>query len=172
MTRNQTEKMSDLLKQGTDLLRRGNTAEALPLLEEAYALDPDNFDAALNLSGAYILSKQFKKAVPILERLSEKSPENEMVWTNLGAAYLGNPILAKDADQQRAVEAFQKALAINPAAPHAAYNIGLIYRDRQENDAAISWFQKALQANPNDQHARQIINRLRQKKEKGGNDVD
>ncbi|HFE65962.1 MAG TPA: tetratricopeptide repeat protein, partial [Chloroflexi bacterium] len=135
-------------------------AAALPLLEKAHRLNPDNMDAALNLSSAYILSKRFKDAVPILEKLSERDPDNAMVWTNLGAAYLGNPVLARDEEQLQAIEAFQQALEVNPVAPHVAYNIGLIYRDRQENKAAVDWFQKALQANPNDQDARSLIARL------------
>ncbi|HIP71123.1 MAG TPA: tetratricopeptide repeat protein [Anaerolineae bacterium] len=160
MEDNKQEQFNNLLKRGTDLLRAGKTAAALPLLEKAYKIDPENADAALNLSGAYILSKRFREAVPILEKLSERDPDNAMVWTNLGAAYLGNPVLANDAEQMKAVAAFKQALAVNPAAPHVAYNIGLIYRDRQDNEAAIHWFRKALQANPRDKDARRLITRL------------
>ncbi len=154
------KQFNDLLKRGTFLLHAGKTAEALPLLEEAYKIDPDNADAALNLSGTYILSKRFKEAVPILEKLAEQDPDNAMVWTNLGAAYLGNPVLARHEEQMQAVEAFKQALDVNPAAPHVAYNIGLIYRDRQENEEALRWFRKALQANPRDKDARRLIARL------------
>jgi tetratricopeptide (TPR) repeat protein len=83
-----------------------------------------------------------------------------MVWTNLGAAYLGNPVLAGDAQQRRALDAFAQALKLDPAAPHVAYNIGLVYRDRRETAAAISWFERALQANPLDEDARKLIQRL------------
>jgi len=71
-----------------------------------------------------------------------------MVWTNLGAAYLGNPILAKDEDQQRAIAAFKQALKLNPTAPNVAYNLGLIHRDRQEKDEALYWFRQAVKTNP------------------------
>jgi tetratricopeptide (TPR) repeat protein len=83
-----------------------------------------------------------------------------MIWTNLGAAYLGNPVLATDAQQQQAIAAFEQALALNPAAPSVAYNIGLIYRDRQENEQAIHWFRRAVQTNPRDKDARRILKRL------------
>ncbi len=157
---------NELLQTGTNLLVAGKAVEALPLLEEAYALNPENMDVVLNLSGAYILSKRFQAAVPLLETLSQRDPGNAMIWTNLGAAYLGNPVLARDEEQLQAIAAFQHALEANPAAPHVAYNIGLIYRDRQENEAAIDWFQKALQANPNDQDARRLIARLSQDEER------
>ncbi len=165
MKDNDREQFDDLLKQGTELLRAGKTAAALPLLEKACQLNPDNADAALNLSGAYILSKRFKDAIPILEKLSEREPDNAMVWTNLGAAYLGNPALARDEEQMRAVQAFRQALNVNPAAPHVAYNMGLIYRDRRENEEAIRWFRRALQADPRDEDARRLIARL---SEEGG----
>lgn len=150
----------ELLRQGTQALQQGRTAEAIRQLEQAHQADREQPDAALNLGGAYILAKKFRLAVAVLEPLSEREPDNPMVWTNLGAAYLGNPVLAGDEQQQRAIAAFEKALAINPVAPHVAYNLGLIYLDRRENEAALHWFQRALQADPNDRDARRYVEQL------------
>lgn len=155
-------KFKALFRRGTELLHRGKAQEAAVLLEEAHSLKPEHFDASLNLSGAYILTKKFKQAVSLLETLRDQAPDNPMVWTNLGAAYLGNPVLARDEEQLRAIAAFEQALVLNPVAPSVAYNIGLIYRDRRESDMAIAWFQRALQANPNDQDARNLIAKLRE----------
>ena len=156
-------RLDALFRRGTELLHQGKVTEAVPLLEQAYGLDQEemHIDLILNLSGAYVLTKRFKQAVAILEPLSAEVPDNEMVWTNLGAAYLGNPILATSAQQEKAIAAFEQALSINPIAPNVAYNIGLVYRDRQENRAAIRWFKKAIQVNPNDQDARRLVARLR-----------
>lgn len=146
--------------QGTRLLHSGRAAEALPLLEQAVLLKPGHTDATINLSGAYILAGRFKKALALLEPLSEREPDNAMVWTNLGAAYLGNPVLARDEEQRQAIAAFERALEIRPAAPSVAYNIGLIYRDRKETKKAISWFRHAIRDNPQDQHARSMLDKL------------
>jgi superkiller protein 3 len=151
-----------LFRRGTEMLHRGNTERAMQLLERAYQLDKMHVDTAVNLSGAYILNKKFKKAVEILEPISEQAPDNAMLWTNLGAAYLGNPILARDEEQLQAIAAFEKALAINPITPNVAYNIGLIYRDRGELETAVYWFGRAIKANPNDQDARRIQARLQE----------
>lgn len=148
-----------LLVDGTALLRSGKHNSALPLLEEAYALLPGDPDAALNLGGAYILAGKFRKAVQVLEKLAEQEPDNPMTWLNLGAAYLGNPVLALDRHQRQAIEAFQRALELHPEAPSAAYNIGLIYRDRQELDSAIHWFQQAVRHNPDDADAHMLLAR-------------
>ena len=152
----------NLLAKGTQALHRGDVATATRLLERAHQLAPDNVDAALNLGGAYILAKKFAKAVEILEPLSQRDPHNPMVWTNLGAAYLGNPILAKAAEQLRAIAAFERALEINPATPHVAYNLGLIYLDRQELESALDYFRRAVQVNPNDRDAQNYLNQLSQ----------
>jgi tetratricopeptide (TPR) repeat protein len=155
-------KFLDLLRQGTRALQSGRIAEATTLLEQAHELNKDNGDIILNLGGAYILSKKFQKAVTLLEPLSEREPDNPMVWTNLGAAYLGNPVLATNEKQHRAIGAFKLALALNPKAPNVAYNLGLIYHDRRETDQALYWFRRALEANPNDRDARYYIKKLSQ----------
>ena len=151
------ERKKHYLQQGTRALQRGDLNEALALLEEAYDIDAQDMDVRLNLSGAYILAKKFKKAIPLLEALRDEYPQNQMVWTNLGAAYLGNPVLAQDQDQQKAISAFEQALNIDPNAPNVAYNIGLIYRQRNEYAPALNWFERAAATNPKDRDARYYI---------------
>lgn len=154
------DKFGPNFRRGSELLQRGDAEKAITLLERAHRIDPEHIGAATNLAGAYILRKRFKEAVALLEPVSEANPDYAMVWTNLGAAYLGNPILAKDENQLKAIDAFKKALELNPIAPNVAYNIGLIYRDRREKEDAIHWFKKAIQSNPTDQDARRILEKL------------
>jgi tetratricopeptide (TPR) repeat protein len=155
-------KFEALFRKGSELLHRGKDSDAVPFLEQAHIIKPNHFDASLNLSGAYILTRKFKKAVALLEGLRDLAPENVMVWTNLGAAYLGNPVLAHSDEQIRAIAAFEQALRLDPVAPNVAYNIALIYRDRQEIEQAISWFERAVQTNPNDRDARNLMVKLRE----------
>ena len=154
-----------LFKRGTEMLQRGRIQQSVSHLEQAHALDPTHFDTALHLSGAYILSKKFKQAAALLELFIEEHEHHAMLWTNLGAAYLGNPILAKDADQLKAIAAFERAIEANPIAPNVAYNIGLIYNDRKDAQQAVHWFEKAIQANPNDKDARNYLEKLREEVE-------
>lgn len=156
------QRFVNLLQRGTQALHKGQVARATQLLERAHRLEPENADVALNLAGAYILSKKFTRAVTILEPLSERQPHNPMVWLNLGAAYLGNPVLARDEDHQRAIAAFEKAIELDPGAPNAAYNLGLIHLDRQDTEQALHWFRRALQTKPHDRDAQSYIKRLSQ----------
>lgn len=161
---NSNQNFFDLMREGTRALQRGKTSTAIPLLEQAHQIDPENSDVILNLAGAYILTKKFKQAAALLEPLSEQDSDNPMVWTNLGAAYLGNPILANDEKHEKAIAAFKKAIKIDPKAPHVAYNLGLIYRDRKEYDDAIHWFKQAVRTNPADKDAQRYIDQLTEEK--------
>ncbi len=155
-----SQEFTESFQQGTRLLHQGQAKEAIPYLDNAYALQPGDLDTAINLSGAYIMTKKFKKAEAILEPLSEQYPDHAKIWINLGAAYLGNPVLARSAEQERAIFAFEQALKVDPIAPSVAYNIGLVYRDRKDVDQAAYWFKQAIKHNPNDKDARSLLGRL------------
>lgn len=154
-----------LLIDGTRLLREGKATQAATILQKAYEMEPESVDAALNYGGALIMSGQFRLAMPVLEALRDREPLNAMVWTNLGAAYLGNPVLATDEQQKQAIAAFERALELDASAPSVAYNLGLIYRDRQEFEQAIDWLRKAVRTNPADRHARVLLKRLQNRDE-------
>lgn len=160
MTEHDNHRFRELLQEGTALLRRGRHNAALPLLQEAYHLRSDDPELLLNLGGAYILAGKFSQAIPLLEGLRIQEPDNPMVWLNLGAAYLGNPVLAVDRHQQKAIAAFERALELDPQVPNAAYNLGLIYRDRGDLDNAVLWFQAAVLAKPDDRDAHIMLARI------------
>lgn len=149
------------MQQGTALLTQGKPADALPLLQKAHRLKPDNPDVALNLGGAFIMTGRHRHAVAILEQAVNRTPANAQLWVNLGAAYLGNPITATSERQQKALHAFHKALEIDPLAHSVAYNIGLIHRDRGEIDLAIAAFRRAVLADPRDRDAQRLLERLK-----------
>ena len=150
----------DSMTQGTRLLSQRKPNDALPFLERAHKLKPDNPDAALNLGGAYIMAGKHKLAIVILESAVARTPDNAQLWINLGAAYLGNPITATDERQQRALAAFNRALEIDPLAHSVAYNIGLIHRDRGEIELAIAAFRRAVLADPYDRDAQRMLAKL------------
>ena len=151
------------LNRGAKLLERGKAQEALPHLERAYELDGTSVPILITLGGAYVVAGRHKEAIPLLEAARDAEPGNMMVWINLGAAYLGNPILASGEQQMQAIEAFEKALELNPAAPSVHYNLGLIFVDRDEPDLALAAFRKAVQTNPADRDARLWIRRLKER---------
>jgi predicted Zn-dependent protease len=157
-----SERVRRLVGEGARLLAAKRPAEAIVMLAEAWDLDPQNVAVAINLGGAYILQGKHDRAIPVLEAASLLEPDNAMVWSNLAAAYLGKLHLATSERQQRAVEAYQRALALDTHAPHIHYNLGLIYLERDEPLRAASHFGGALETDPNDRDARYWLDKVHQ----------
>ena len=75
-------------------------------------------------------------AAKILEGVTAREPGNARAWRLLGAAR------HQHKDYERAIEAYQKALAIQ-ADPTATYNLAASYARLKESDRAFDWLAKA-----------------------------
>jgi tetratricopeptide (TPR) repeat protein len=155
------EELKRLINQGGNHLERGRPDLALPYLQKARELDSSHVAAAINLAGAYILLGRHKEAIPLLEQAVTLEGHNPMIWVNLGAAYLGNPVLASLERQERAVQAFERALELQPGIPNVNYNLGLIFRDQQRWERARQEFERALELNPVDRDARMLLDQVK-----------
>ena len=161
------ERVRHLVSEGAELLAAKRPGEAVVRLAEAWELDPHNVAAAINLGGAYILQGKHSRAVPVLEAATRLEPDNAMVWSNLAAAYLGKLPFATRPRQDKAIQAYEQALALDPRAPHIHYNLGLIYLERKDTRRAAEHFQGALETNPNDRDAQDWLEKIR----RGGDGV-
>lgn len=149
-----------LVGEGARLLAAGRPGEAVPLLVQARELDPQDGAAAINLGGAYILQGKHSLAIPVLEAAARLEPDNPMAWTNLAAAYLGKLPFATRERQDRAIEAYEKALLLEPRTPHVHYNLGLIFLERDDTAQAAAHFQRALDTDPTDRDAQRWLEGL------------
>lgn len=150
-----------LLAEGARLLQSRRLAEALPPLERAYALQPHDPDIAITLGGAMVMNRKWNKAVALLEGAVARHPENARLWLNLAAAYLGHLELSTHKRQDQAIAAYERAIELDPVAPSAHYNIGLIYTERADWEQAAAWFQEAVRANPADRDAAYWLKKAR-----------
>jgi len=150
-----------LLNEGARLLRSQRPAEALPPLQQAHELQPDDPDIAITLSGALVMANKWSKAVSFLEDAVERHPDNARLWLNLAAAYLGRLELSSRARREQAITAYEYAIALDPVAPSAHYNVGLIYAEQKAWEQAAEWFQAALRASPNDRDAATWLKKAR-----------
>src|SRR3954469_14834657 len=76
-------------------------------------------------------------AARILEAVTAREPSNGRAWRNLGVAYQA----AKDYD--KAITAYQRALAVEPAVPSPMYQLGLVYALNHDVDRAFEWLRRA-----------------------------
>jgi tetratricopeptide (TPR) repeat protein len=154
--------LQSTINAGARLLYQNRPGEAAALLEPLYPQAPTHPDLAINLGGAYILQRKWDRAVRVLQKAVEANPNNVMLWINLGAAQLGNIQTAGPKQQERAIRAYERALAIDPKAPNVHYHLGLIYKDRGEFDQALAAFQRALEVLPTDKDARYWLEQVAQ----------
>ncbi|HEX7623891.1 MAG TPA: tetratricopeptide repeat protein, partial [Anaeromyxobacteraceae bacterium] len=84
------------------------------------------------------------------ERLTAQNPKDAQAWIALGNDYF-------DTNQaQRAVDAYAKALALQPDNPDVLTDQGVMYRKLQAFDKAVANFQRASQVDPH--HVQSIYN--------------
>ncbi len=148
------------LNESARLLSQNRPGEAVELLLPLYRVAPEHPDVLINLSGAYVLQRRWNKAVQLLTKAVERHPDNAMLWMNLGAAELGRLETSGPRQQDRAIAAYERALAVDAETPNAHYHLGLIYKERGELSRAAAFFQRALEVNPADRDARAWLDRL------------
>ena len=77
-----------------------------------------------------------------LENLVRQHPEDPRAWAELGHVYF-------DLDQpDKAIQAYEKSLALAPGDPAVLTDMGVMYRRRGEPDKAIQAFDQAVAASP------------------------
>lgn len=149
-----------LLNESARLLSQGRPGEAEQRLTGLSEIAPEHPDVLINLSGAYILQAKWSRAVKLLTKAVRVHPENAMLWMNMGAAQLGRLETAGPKQQEKAIQAYQRALQVDPETPNAHYHLGLIYKERGELTRSAAFFQRALEVNPSDKDARYWLDRL------------
>lgn len=97
------------LQQGTQLTQRGDFVEAIPHLLAVRGHVANEYAASFNLALCYVGTIQFAKAIPILSDLQRSGHDNADVNNLLAQAYIG------DSQNQKALDAFQKAASVTPS---------------------------------------------------------
>lgn len=106
---------------------------------------PQGLPAGMGLPNADAQSQ-----IARLVALTRSEPKNHDAWVSLGNAYF-------DSHQaQPAVEAYGKALALQPADPNVLTDQGVMYRQLQQYDKALANFQKASKLDP--KHLQSLFN--------------
>jgi len=91
-----------------------------------------------------------QQTINMLEGLVAKDPNNRNAWVELGHNYF-------DSDQPvKAIEAYDRALALGPNDPDVLTDQGVMFRRMGQFDRAIENFSKAFSINPN--HLQSIYN--------------
>ncbi len=123
-------------------LSKGNHKKAIELLSKALIFNKDAY-IMTNLAKAYYMSSDIEKSLIFYKQAVELAP-SEDIYYSMGIAYKQLNHLDK------AIEAYKKALTINPNNYNALYNLAVVYSDNNDIKNAISIASKAEFINPND----------------------
>ncbi len=108
------------------------------LFEAASALDPANVEVHVALGTLRHLGLEYLKAAAHFEDAVRLQPDNEKLWNKLGAT------LANGQQSERAIEAYRRALDINPGFVRAEYNMGIANSNLGRHREAARHFVKAI----------------------------
>ncbi|MCP4834781.1 MAG: hypothetical protein GY895_08435 [Phycisphaera sp.] len=126
------------------LLARYEYADAVDLLTEVVAGDPDRLDARVDLAIATMnrqLESDEQDALDMLEALQAEHPEDVRI------AYLSGVLQQRAGEDEIAAVRFQKVIDLDAEDPYAWYHLGLV-QERENPDSALLAYQQAVALDP------------------------
>lgn len=123
---------------GIELLKKGNVEAAIPLLEKASQLDPNNEVIRLYLANAYNNASQFDKAIKEAQAALELFPDFLGALTTLGISYINL------AQYDNAIIVLTQVLEEDPRNRDATQYLILCY-ERKGDKATAELFKYRLQ---------------------------
>jgi cytochrome c-type biogenesis protein CcmH/NrfG len=100
--------------------------------------------------GAPLAANGPAREIPTLEAMVAQDPKNAKAWIQLGNDYF-------DTHQaQKAIDAYSKALELQPNDPNVLTDQGVMYREVGQYDKALANFEKANKADPS--HVTSLFN--------------
>jgi len=136
-----------LFNEAKELVRKGETGAALPLLEKLLAEQPDDANAHFLVALCRLQDGQPAAAVDSLRRVIELNPGFAPAHTHLGIGY------EKLGDTASALAAYDAAIALDGGSVVALYNAGVLHFNAREPGRALPYFEKILVVAPDDDRA-------------------
>ncbi|MGH6888854.1 MAG: tetratricopeptide repeat-containing sulfotransferase family protein [Rhizomicrobium sp.] len=129
-----------LLAQARELIEQARFAEAIPLMTDAAALQPDHGRIHADLGGLYVETAQYAEALAPLRRALQINPRIGVAHWRLGVALqaLGDP--------DGAISALEQAVQNRPDLTDAHMRLALLYEDQGRQHEAIESFGSAARA--------------------------
>jgi choline-sulfatase len=131
-------------------------AEAVPLLEQVIALEPNLPITYLQLGTSLTALKQYDKAVPVLRKAVDMRPDLTVPRYQLGSA------LFETADFAGAATQFETAVARSPNWPEAHLSLATAYAREDRLTDAIPEYAKVIELRPNHYSAHLLLGRAQE----------
>lgn len=124
-------------------LQRGETSEALGVLQDAIDAAPDRADLYFKLGLALNQSGDSRSAIVAYRRSIQLDPDDPSPYINLGLISMQHFGQAEEAERE-----FRHALALAPKDLAALANLGLALQDLGRHEEALDLYERALALHP------------------------
>lgn len=139
---------------GKFYVRSGDLIRARTFIQRAYQLDTLFLSAYRE---AYSIDRRggnFKPMIEVLTYALQKGNDYWEIHFNLGTAYMG------DLDPARAIQHFERAIALNNKSYITHIQLGLAYQTMKNYQRAREYFMNAINIDPQKQEAVDFLNKL------------
>ncbi len=127
-----------------DLLKAGDYATALPMLQSLLQANPADHEALYNLGMVYSDQGRLDDAQDMLRRATEVAPDHANSWIALGVALL------RANDPTRACPVLERAVELDPHNPYAVRTLGTLQVMTGDHARAIKTLREAMTLAPDD----------------------
>jgi len=134
-----TDSLSNL---GQVLVKMNRPADAIPYLQRAVSLAPDQWTYQFNLARAFGLVSRLDESIQGYRRAQELLPDDYVTTFNLALS------LHKKGDEAAAVEQYQKAINLQPDDASFRKALGISYERLQKPAEAAAAYQEYLRLSP------------------------
>ncbi len=141
--------------------RQGDAIRAQPFYVRAYESDTLYLSAYRESFNLYRRAGNYKPMIDVLTLAISKGNDYWETQSNLGMAYMG------DGDPARAIQHYERALAINPQSYTTNIQLGLAYQTVKNYQKAREYFNNAINIDPLRQEAVEYLTRLNELQRSG-----
>lgn len=127
-------------------LLQGKPGNALGALRKSIAIDVKYAEAYIKLAKLYLIMKDYPKTSENINKALNLEPGNAQAY------FLKGFVLEENGDTNKAIESYQKAVALNQQYYEAFMQLGSLY-SKQKSTLAAGYFNSALNIQPESKEA-------------------
>lgn len=141
ISKDDKEEIEKLYKRAVAFNKNGKIEDAVKLLVQALALDPNFQDGLKELGKLYMDEKDWVKAAAVYKHLVELT-NDPVDFSHLGLS------LYNASEFDEAAKAYQAAITLDPERSQRYISLGQVYREAKKDSLALIAFNHAVQLEP------------------------
>ena len=123
-------------------VQRGNTEQALKLLREEIAKNPDRLEYRVAIGNIAVAAKDYPTAIAEYKKVLEKMPRSSDIWMRVGESY------RRSGDLKSAADSYKKAQEIAPNSVTPYLQLALLYDTTGQKVDARPLYEQILRLQP------------------------